>query len=263
MLGALARASVILDHPEALAAAKKNFAFVKATLWDAGTKTLYHRWRDGERDSAQLLSAYAFYLNGCVDLYEATLDPEVLEFAAALAEGMSAKFFDEKGGGFYTSTGTADLLFRVKDDYDSAEPSGNSVALMAMLRLSAIMDNAALRARAEKTLKAFHNRLTESPQAVPLMLQAAAFAAREPYRVVIAGDPAESRTLLRAAHGIYQPHRVILGTTGPVEPVAKEMTAREGKPTAYVCTGDSCQPPTNDPTTVRKYLTDSKKGKSE
>jgi uncharacterized protein YyaL (SSP411 family) len=74
LLGAMARAGIILDHKEALAAAQKNFAFVKATMWDAKTKTFYHRWRDGERDSTQLLSAYAFYLNGCVNLYEATLD---------------------------------------------------------------------------------------------------------------------------------------------------------------------------------------------
>jgi uncharacterized protein YyaL (SSP411 family) len=259
MLGALSRASIILDHKEALAAAKKNFAFVKATLWDASTKTLYHRWRDGARDSAQLLSAYAFYLDGCIDLYEATLDASVLEFAVSLAEGMTAKFYDPKSGGFYTSTGTSDLIFRVKDDYDSAEPSGNSVAILALLRLAAITDAAPLRQKAEASLKAFHTRLTETPQAVPLMLKAAAFAAREPYRAVIAGDPAEGRTLLRAAHRLYQPHRVILGTTGPVEPVAREMTARDGKPTAYVCTGTACQPPTDDPMTVWKYLTDKKK----
>ncbi|HWB04890.1 MAG TPA: thioredoxin domain-containing protein [Verrucomicrobiales bacterium] len=263
MLGAISRASIILDHKEALAAARKNFTFVKSTLWDAGTKTLYHRWRDGERDSAQLLSAYAFYLNGCIDLYEATLDASILEFAVALAEGMTSKFFDEKGGGFYTSTGTSDLLFRVKDDYDSAEPSGNSVAILALLRLSTITELAPLRAKADAALKAFHTRLTEAPQAVPLMLKAAAFAAREPFRAVIAGDPAAGRDLLRAAHRIYQPHRVILGTAGPVEKVAKEMTARDGKPTAYICTGESCQPPTSDPATIQKYLTDKKKPKSD
>lgn len=258
MLGAMARAGIILDHKEALASAQKNFAFVQAKLWDPKTKTLYHRWRDGERDSAQLLSAYAFYLQGCVDLYEATLDPAVLEFAVALAGGLIEKFYDPKGGGFFTSTGTKDLLFRVKDDYDGAEPSGNSVAIYALLRLAAITENADFKAKAEASLKAFRNRFVEMPQAVPLMLKAAAFAQREPFRVVIAGDVKEGRPLLRAAHRIYQPHRVILGTVGPVEEFAKTLPVRDGKPTAYVCTGQACQPPTSDPLQVRKNLTDKK-----
>jgi uncharacterized protein YyaL (SSP411 family) len=258
MLGAMARAGIILDHREALEAAKKNFAFVQAKLWDAKTKTLYHRWRDGERDSAQLLSAYAFYLNGCIDLYEATLDPAVLEFAVALCSGLTEKFYDTKGGGFFTSTGTQDLILRAKDDYDGAEPSGNSVAILALLRLSAITENADLKAKADASLNAFHNRLVEMPQAVPLMVRAAAFAAREPFRAVIAGEPGASHAIHRAAHRVYQPHRVILGTTGPVEEFAKTLTPREGKPTAYICTGKACQPPTSDPAVVRRNLTDKK-----
>ncbi len=261
MLGAMARAGIILDHKEALAAAQKNFAFVKTTMWDAKTKTLYHRWRDGERDSTQLLSAYAFYLNGCVDLYEATLDPAVLEFAVALAEGLMEKFGDPKAGGFYTSTGTKDLIFRVKDDYDGAEPSGNSVAILALLRLHKITEQQKFRDAAEASLKAFHNQLTENPHAVPLMLKAAAFASREPFRAVIAGEGDDAKKLLAAAHRIYQPHRVILGTAGPVEEMARDMKPVNGKPAAYVCTGSECQLPTSDPAQVKKNLTDKKKEK--
>jgi len=259
LLGAMARAGIILDHREALTAAQRNFAFVKATMWDAPTKTFYHRWRDGERDGTQLLSAYAFYLNGCVDLYEATLDAAVLEFAVALAEGLMEKFGDAKAGGFYTSTGTKDLIFRVKDDYDGAEPSGNSVAMLALLRLHKITERKDFRDAADAAFRAFHNQLTENPHAVPLMLKAAAFASREPFRAVIAGEGDDAKALLAAAHRIYQPHRVILGTAGPVEPMAKDMKPLNGKPAAYVCTGTECQLPTSDPAQVKKNLTDKKK----
>ena len=260
MLGAMARAGVILDHWQAMAAAKKNFAFVQSKMWDASTKTLYHRWRDGERDTTQLLSAYAFYLNGCVDLYEATLDQSVLEFALALKEGMVAKFFDAKGGGFYTSTGTNDLLYRAKDDYDGAEPSGNGVAMLALARLAYITDDKALHEKVKQCLLAFHNRMVEMPAAVPLMIKAAAIAGREPFRVVIAGDVEKGRALLKAAHSVYQPHRVILGTAGPVEPMAKEMKVPEGRPAAaFICTGQMCKPPTSDVDTVKKHLTEQKK----
>src|SRR5205085_7956022 len=46
MLGAIARAGVVLDEQAYLAAAEKNLAFLKSKLWDTQTKTLYHRWRD-------------------------------------------------------------------------------------------------------------------------------------------------------------------------------------------------------------------------
>ncbi|MBI3416819.1 MAG: thioredoxin domain-containing protein, partial [Verrucomicrobia bacterium] len=86
MLGAFARAFAVLGDDEYRIAAERNFAFLRATLWDAGTKTLFHRWREGGRDQAQLLDAYAYLLSGVLDLYEATLAPVPLEFAVELAD---------------------------------------------------------------------------------------------------------------------------------------------------------------------------------
>ncbi len=82
---------------------RRMWRFCKAKLWDAKTGTLYHRWRDGERDTVQLLEAYAFLLAGVIDLYEATLEPKHLDFAIALADGMMARFYDQEDGGFWQS----------------------------------------------------------------------------------------------------------------------------------------------------------------
>ena len=256
MLGSLARAGVILENESYLAAAKKNISFVQAKLWDPATKTLYHRYRDGQRDAAQLLTGYASYLQGVLEYYQATLDPKALDFAIDLADSLMAKFYDPKLGGFFASASEGDLLFRAKDDYDGAEPSGNSVAMLALLKLAAITDNTELRGKVEKSLKLFSSNLSENPLGVPLMLQAASFCMNEPYRVVIVGDPAQPATqaLLRAAHQSYQPEKVILGTVGKVEEFATKQPAIEGKPTAYVCTGTACKPPTTDPKKVPALL---------
>lgn len=255
-LGALARAGIILDEPAWIEAARRNLAFVREKLWKPETKTLFHRWRDGERDAAQLLVAYAFYLNGAIDYYQATLDTEALEFCAALADGMIEKFYDPENGGFFSSAGGGDLLFKVKDGHDGAEPGGNSTAVYALLKLAAITENTRYREAAEKTLRFFSGRLQELPQALPWMLHAVAFASDEPFRAVIAGDvkTPEGRALLRAAHAVYQPNRVILGTTGPVEPFARALKTETGAPAAFVCTGASCLPPATDPEQVRKNL---------
>jgi uncharacterized protein YyaL (SSP411 family) len=253
----MARAGVVLGDADLLKAAQANFAFVRGQLWDAGSATLYHRWRDGGRDEAQLLSAYAFYLHGLVELYQATLGEEVLGFAVSLAESMIRKFGDAREGGFFTSAGGKDLLFRAKDDHDGAEPSGNAMAVYGLLRLAAITERADFRKAADDALRFFRPRLVDSPQSMPLMLKAAAFAAREPFRVVVAGEVGggDGRRLLAAAHRVYQPFRVVLGTAGPVEPFAKTLPARDGKATAYVCSGKACRPPTGEPGDVTESLT--------
>ncbi|MBI3853675.1 MAG: thioredoxin domain-containing protein [Verrucomicrobia bacterium] len=256
MLGAMARAYAVLGDESYRPAAEKNLAFIQAKLWDAKTKTLYHRWRDGERDSVQLLEAYAFLLAGVIDLYEATLDPKHLDFAIALAEAMTAKFYDAENGGFWQSAaGAKDLILRVKEDYDGAEPSGNSVATLALLKLGAITDRKDFKQAAEKTLRFFSHRLQNFPQAVPYMLSALDFSMEEPKRAVIAGarSKPETRALLRAVHSVYQPNKVVLGNVGAVEPFARTLPAKDG-PVVYLCTGTACQPPTKDAQKVQELL---------
>jgi uncharacterized protein YyaL (SSP411 family) len=276
MLGAMARAYAVLGDEKYRVAAEKNLAFIQAKLWvtgsesrlqaarpaEAGTPnemrvgTLYHRWRDGERDNVQLLEAYAFQLDGVIQLYEATLEPRHLDFAIALAEAMIAKFYDAENGGFWQSAmDSKDLILRMKDDYDGAEPSGNSVATLALLKLAAITDRGDFRKPAEATLRLFAARLEKIPQAVPYMLHALDFWLEEPRRVVIVGDPhsAKAKELLHATHSVYQPNKVVLGNTGSVEEFAKTLPTKDG-PVVYLCTGKACQPPTSDVAKVQEML---------
>ena len=258
MLGALARAGVVLKDDTYLKAATKNLEFLHAKLWDAKTQTLYHRWRDGERDSVQLLEAYAFLLAGVIEVYQCTLEPRHLEFAIALADSMLKRFYDPEHGGFWQSPpGTGDLILRVKEDYDGAEPSGNSVATLSLLKLFALTERKEYREAADKSLRLFSDRLQRIPQAVAYMLVALDFAVEDPKRAVIAaGDikSPEARALVQGAHAIHQPRKVVLATHGSVESFARTLKPKDGPATAYVCTGTACQPPTNDPAKLRELL---------
>ena len=248
MLGAMARAAVVLDDDTYRTAAEKNFQFLREKLWDEKSKTLYHRWRDGERDHVQLLEGYAFLLDGVIHLYESTLTPAYLEFGIALADAMLERFYDSINGGFWQSpAGTGDLIIRVKDDYDGAEPSGNSVATLALLKLAAITGREEFKSAAEATLRLFALRLQQQPASLAYMLQAVDFWLDEPKRIVIAGNHNTSKfhELLRAAHSVYQPNKIVLGTIGPVEPFVQTLPAK-GDATVYVCTGTTCQPPTSE-----------------
>jgi hypothetical protein len=261
MLGALSRAGTALGSETYRAAAERSLDFIQANLWDAKTKTLYHRWREAERDEVQLLEAYAFLLSGVIDVYEATLEPKRLEFAIAVAEAMLARFYDARNGGFWQSPdGAKDLIMRVKEAYDGAEPSGNSVAVLALLKLGLITGKQEFTGAAANSLRFFASRLEQFPQAVPYMLQALDFFLEEPSRLVIAGAPAQSETraLLHAAHSVYQPNKVVLGNAGPVEPFAQSLPAKDG-PLAYLCLGNSCRPPTRDTAALQALLSEGKR----
>ena len=256
MLGAFARASAVLGEDKCRLAAEKNLHFIREKLWDDKSGTLFHRWRDGEHDHVQLLEAYAFLLDGVIHLYEATLNPQHLDFACALASALIAKFHDPANGGFWqTPAGTSDLILRVKDDYDGAEPSGNSVATLVLLKLAAITGREDFREAAESTLQLSAGRLQKQPAGLAYMLQALDFWLDEPRRIVITGETtsAKFQELLRAAHSVYQPNKIILGNTGPVEPFAKTLSPK-GEATAFVCTGNACQPPADDAVKLKANL---------
>jgi hypothetical protein len=247
MLGAFARASVILGDENYCSTAEKNLAFLREKLWDEKSRTLFHRWRDGECDVVQLLEDHAFLLSGVIDLYEATLTPGHLDFAVDLATAILARFYDAENGGFWQSVAEAkDLILRVKDDYDGAEPSGNSVATLALLKLGAITGIKNFTEAAEKTLRLYMHRLQTFPQAMPFMLQALNFSLQEPKRFVIAGDNGSEKfhKLLRAVHAVYQPNKIVLGNAGAVEEFAKTLPAKDGA-VVYLCTGNACKPPTD------------------
>jgi uncharacterized protein YyaL (SSP411 family) len=129
------------------------------------------------------------------------------------------------------------------------------VATLALLKLAAITGRAEFAQAAEQTLELFAPRLEKIPQAVPYMLQALDFWLEEPRRVVIAGEPrgGKAQDLLRVAHSVYQPNKIVLGNVGAVEEFARTLPAKDGA-VAYLCTGNACQPPTNDAGKLQEML---------
>jgi len=257
MLAALARAAASFEQPAWRAAAIANHAFVRERLWDGDTGVLHARWRNGERDATPLCVAYAGVLYGLVELYQATLDPTQLDFAIAIADALIARFFDAEHGGFWQSAAdAADLILRVKDDHDGAEPSGNSLATLALAKLAAITDRSDYAAAAERTLALFAGQMMQMPRAMSCLWQAAAFTLTPTLRVVVAGDPeaADTQALLAAVHDVYRPFSVVLGTRGSVESFARTLQPIDGRATAYLCTGAACQPPTQDAETLKQML---------
>ena len=249
MITGLAHAGATFGEKRYLEAAKTAHRFVKGALWDEKKRVLYHRWKDGERDSSQQAESYLSFLRASRNLYEVTLDPEYLEFAVALAEVTRDLLYDPKGGGFYDSPGGDDVVLRLKDDFDSAQPTPTSLGAMEFTVLAEITGREDLREVAQTTFKGYAKVLKEAPNSLSAMVLALDLASGEPKRLVITDGTGKERWL---QHVWQSPRRnlIVLGNRGLVEEFTRGLKAQDGVATGYLCEGKTCRPPETDPSKV-------------
>ena len=251
MISAFAKGSQILNEPRYAEGARAAADFLRRHLWDDQRQILLRRHRGGESAIDGFLDDYAFCGLGLLDLYEATFDARDFEWAARLAERAIELFADTENGGFFSTTDDGGLL-RLKDDYDGAEPSGNSGMAMLLLRLARMTDRADFRAAAEHTLRAFASRMEEAGTGVPQMLVAHSFALARPQEIVLAGahdDPAMLE-MLATIRRRFLPGAVVMRG----EQAASPMAALDGAATAYVCENFACNLPVTSASALDELL---------
>jgi uncharacterized protein YyaL (SSP411 family) len=147
--------------------------------------------------------------------------------------------------------------------YDGALPSGNSVALLNLLRLARLSGDSVYEEIASKTSRAFSEEVKMSPTAHTFLLLAANFAVGPAYNVILVGDPNENstRNMLEALRKKFLPNTVISLKKSSEAGLGYEKI--DGKATAYVCHGQTCMPPTNKTETMLKLLELSQVGKNQ
>ncbi|MEE9170962.1 MAG: thioredoxin domain-containing protein, partial [bacterium] len=257
MIGAFARGYQVLNQPRYLEAAERAANFVMSDLYDSGKKILLRRYRDGASGLEAHLNDYAFFVNGLLDLYEASLDVKWLVHALELTEKQVSLFWDEEAGGFYDTSGKdKTVLLRMKEDYDGAEPTGNSIAALNLLRLSQMTDNEDWYQKGAKTVSAFGNRLQQIPSAMPQMLAALDYRLDKPKQIIIAGKPGadDTQKMLTEVYERYIPNKIILLADGGKAqkvlakhlPFIESVGMIDGKATAYICENYVCHLPTSD-----------------
>ena len=251
MISAFAKGARILKRPVYLQAAQRALDFLLSKLYDGDQ--LKRRFRDGEAAVTGFLDDYAFLIAALLDVYEADFQPDRLETALNLSRKMRELFEDREHGAFFTTgPGDASLLLRMKDDYDGAEPSGNSIALMDLLRLANFTDSPELRQTAERTLHALSRRIAAQPPAVPQMLVAFGEYLAKKQQVVITGKPDSQPTadLLEAVNARFLPHAILLvidceETRRKLSRFLPALSGMTGEGLAYVCQDYTCQRPTS------------------
>ncbi|MBI4874058.1 MAG: thioredoxin domain-containing protein [Acidobacteria bacterium] len=259
MISAFARAAQTLDDPRFAEAARRAAAFVLDRLYDPAAGTLLRRYRDGESAIPACLEDYAFFAQALLDLYETDFEPDRLELALRLMETARDRFEDREHGGFFSTVESGELILRLKEDHDGAEPSANSIAALNLLRLAEIMGREDLRRSAERTLQSVAERLKEAPTAVPRMLAAWLRAQAPPRQVVIAGqrDAPDTRALVAEVRRGFRPDVLLLVADGEARnPLLAGMHPLGGKAAAYVCQNFVCREPVTEPGKLKELLKD-------
>ena len=254
MISALSRAAFVLDDEHFAERATRAADFVLTRMRVDGR--LRRSFKDGQARLRGYLEDYAFVIAGLLDLFETTGEPRWLREAMALDEVLEGSFEDPEGGGFFlVGEGHEPLLAREKPASDGAEPSGNSVHALNLLRLYALTTDDGYRRRAERTLTAFAPSLSSSPAALPEMLLAVEFHHDMPKEIVIVTPSLkEAEPLLARLRRTFLPNRVLavveasdVEERADIVPLVRGKLALGGQATAYVCEQQVCKRPTSDP----------------
>jgi uncharacterized protein YyaL (SSP411 family) len=194
-IGALARTASALSvsepakSKEYLEAAEKAASFIKTELYNPSTHTLLRVYREGPGSVQGFADDYAYLISGLLSLYEATFDDSYLHWADDLQKTQIDLFWDTQHLGFFsTPEGQADLIMRLKDGMDNAEPGTNGVSARNLERLGALLEDEAYVRRARETTSAFEAEIMQHPFLFPGMMDSIVASRLGIKHVVVTGN---------------------------------------------------------------------------
>ncbi|MCB9480083.1 MAG: thioredoxin domain-containing protein, partial [Deltaproteobacteria bacterium] len=255
MISAFARAGLALADDSYTRSAVRAAEFLLAEVEKDGR--LLHTFNEGEARFNGYLDDYAFLTHALIDLFEATGEARWIGKAIELTETVERHFRDDEVGGYFmTSDDHEKLLTREKPDYDGAEPTGNSLHALNLLRLHALTSDDKYRRRALALFQGFHEQLTRMPMALSEALVALDFYLDKAKEIVLVSPEGDATgdALLDEVRRAFVPNRVLArATAGEVEalamtvPIVEGKAAIDGKATAYVCHEGVCLEPATEP----------------
>jgi len=251
MIAALAKAGSVFSRQDFLDAARAAADFILSGL--IREDRIFHSYSAGKARFQGGLEDYAFVIWGLIELYGATFIQTYLDAAVRLNSVLIEHFWDRQDLGFHsTSDDDSTPVIRMKTGYDNAIPSGNSVEMYNLLRLSHLTGDPTLRQYAEDTGKAFSRLIGRIPTAYSFLLCALDFLFGPSFHVVIAGDSEKDNTrgMIASVRSRFHPNTVLRIESGG----NRMYDSVENTATAYVCSESHCFDPTTDAETMLSYL---------
>lgn len=269
MIWAYAKAAIILKNDEYINIARTAINFINRKLIDEGGRLLV-RYRDGDAAINGHLDDYAFYCMALLCVYDTTFDLEYLKQAKTLADDMLELFWDDINEGFFLNSSDAEqLIYRPKEVYDGATPSGNSAAGYVLQRLAHITADIKYQEYADKQLRFLAGQVKDYPSGF-CFSQLAFIQALYPSReIVCVVDEKDLNTAAKTAdknplEGLrldelreylaenYDHNTVVLVKTmeneedlADIAEYTRDCHIINDKTTYYICENHSCRAPVN------------------
>ncbi|MFC1495018.1 thioredoxin domain-containing protein [Thermodesulfobacteriota bacterium] len=253
MIAALALGAKVFDEDELSRAARKAADFILNNMRDTEGRLL-HRYRENEAGITGNADDYAFFIWGLIELYEATFETKYLQNAIELNEYFIIHFFDDKRGGFFFTPDNGEkLLVRKREVYDGAVPSGNSVAMLNLIKLARITGRVDFEKYAERLNMAFSQAIDGMPSGHTFFMCALEYAAGPSCEVVITGAKGSDDTneMIYALNRQYYPNKTMVlkpednkDYINSIAEYLKNYKCLDNRATAYVCHDNTCESPT-------------------
>lgn len=224
------------------------------------------RYRDGDSSGAGHIDDYAFSIWSLLEMYDATYQVEYLKEAIEYTDKMITLFFDQEEGGFYLyAKDSEQLIFRPKEVYDGAIPSGNSVAAYDLLKIGKLTGELKYEKYASLQLKYITGIIDDYPSAYSFSLIDLFLALYPSEEVILVMNHFRGKNeILQIRQKYFLPNTVIMvkdsGNEKELEKIAeftKEYQIKENKATIYVCENHACKAPFHDFKFLYDYLNNS------
>ena len=262
MISAFSKAAQVFGKNIYSDYAVKAADFILLKMFDAGGRLL-HRFRESDAAIFANVDDYVFFTAALLDLYETTFEVKYLKQALRLNDDLIEHFWDEERGGFFFTPGYGEkLITRQKEIYDGAIPSGNSVAMLNLLRIARITMNNSFEEKADKINRVFSKQIGKYPAGFTQFLVGLDFAIGPSYEIILTGEKntKEAGLFLSIIEDRFIPNKIILFISSAEDPINKiipyliNYEVQEEKITVYVCENYTCNLPVSDAGELKKAI---------
>lgn len=264
MIAALSKAGRVFANTEYTKVARNATEFILKKM-RTPEGSMFHRFIDGEPAIPGFLDDYAFLVWGLIELYETTFKENYLAAAMDINEQAIDAFWDRDKKAFFFAPEESDLPLRQKEIYDGAVPSGNSVAMLNLIRLARLTGRGDLEEMAFQISSCFADQIRMNPLGHMQTLMALGAVAWPSLEIVVSGDPSDPVTtkMLKVIHNskMFDVNVIVRSTASTsaitnLAPFTENLPPVKNKTTVYICKGHECAIPITDADILEQRLSE-------
>ncbi len=225
--------------------------------------SVYHYLKDKQETIAGYIDDYAWFIQALLDGFDALQEIELLQRADNLTQFVLQNFQDKVNGGFYLTAKDSETTFvRMKSNYDSSTPAGNSLMCLNLVRLAAYTGNEQYQQTAEMLFRSLKNDLENRGAALPSLLKAVCLYYYSPVEITVSLREDDSAPVyMKALNRYFLPQRIVVRISpgkipALINPALAEGRILKDKSAVFICHQRTCSLPIFDPDHIYEVFND-------